>query len=542
MVGVGHAGPPGGTDGWGTSMTTYILSGYERDYRSTSRTDFQGTTRSQSDEVGETTFSITVDDGTRLSYNAAPGSEKTLYLDLPEVEFSGTGYLGGAPGLTNYTFTDSYSDEYYSSYYEDGIGLARIEWSDIYGNARTSTVLSLSSYASDSFDDYESGRSSSDERRSEAVFVLDGDSLPLMRTTDAWDTFEMSITSRVAITSGLFSPYLFDLEQSTKVEVTQNDVFYSSGDGFSVDGGAGDDVFKEADGDETFHGGLGIDTIDFGNDYDGVAVSLAAGISTAYGQYSDSGTDTFTGIENVIGSDDDDWIGGDAGRNVLSGGGGNDTIKTRGGEDTVFGNRGDDRIIGSDDAEELYGNRGEDIIQGLGGDDFIAGGHDDDYLYGGRGDDRVEGGFGDDTLKGNLGDDLLKGGNGTDRLFGGGNDDTLDGGWGQDYLYGEGGSDRIEGGFGNDSLSGGWFDRNDGAQDVFVFTPGGGSDRIMDFENGIDRIDLSAFEFSSFNFGVRPLIEAAGGGKNTRIDFGGDGELYLFGVRESDLNIADFIL
>lgn len=85
-------------------------------------------------------------------------------------------------------------------------------------------------------------------------------------------------------------------------------------------------------------------------------------------------------------------------------------------------------------------------------------------------------------------------------LYGGGGDDTVFGGEGDDHLYGEAGKDRLTGGEGNDRLNGG--SGNDiltggEGSDHFVFNRG--LDRITDFENGDDVINLSSFaQFDSF--------------------------------------------
>lgn len=74
--------------------------------------------------------------------------------------------------------------------------------------------------------------------------------------------------------------------------------------------------------------------------------------------------------------------------------------------------------------------------------------------------------------------------------------ETLTGGAGRDQLIGGLGSDRLEGGAGNDILvDGGGIDSLIGGAgaDVFIFHADGATDTILDFERGIDRIDLSAF-------------------------------------------------
>ena len=77
------------------------------------------------------------------------------------------------------------------------------------------------------------------------------------------------------------------------------------------------------------------------------------------------------------------------------------------------------------------------------------------------------------------GDTMLQGTARDDHLEATDFDITLRGGDGDDRLVAGTGLTRMWGGPG---------------EDVFVFRPGGGRDRIMDFEPGIDRIDLSAYD------------------------------------------------
>ena len=100
-------------------------------------------------------------------------------------------------------------------------------------------------------------------------------------------------------------------------------------------------------------------------------------------------------------------------------------------------------------------------------------------------------GYGDDWVFGNTVNNRLYGGYaGDDYLFGNDGDDTLWGYSGDDLLRGDRGNDRLIGGHGADTLVGGL------GNDTFVFSPGDGvyDDRIVDFRNGDNTIDLSAFD------------------------------------------------
>ncbi len=80
-------------------------------------------------------------------------------------------------------------------------------------------------------------------------------------------------------------------------------------------------------------GGAGIDTLSYAYGVagtTGVTVQLASTIAQATGG---SGSDTLSGIENLIGSAYADSLTGSGGNNVLIGGAGKDTLKGNGGND-----------------------------------------------------------------------------------------------------------------------------------------------------------------------------------------------------------------
>lgn len=180
-----------------------------------------------------------------------------------------------------------------------------------------------------------------------------------------------------------------------------------------------------------------------------------------------------------------DVIVGDGDANTIYGGSslgvgsGNDTLSGAGGDDTLYGGFGNDPLSGDDGDDALFGGSDNDTIDGGSGNDTLDGGVRFDTLWGGSGDDVVFGGLGDDTIYGAEGADTLYGG--TDTFV-----DTIEGGEGNDVLYGGGGSDR------------------------FIYRPGPagtGTDEIRDFNQGTDRIDVTAFGYSS----ITDIIAAGGG-------------------------------
>jgi len=148
---------------------------------------------------------------------------------------------------------------------------------------------------------------------------------------------------------------------------------------------------------------------------------------------------------------------------------------------------------------------------GTGLNDFMQGTSGADWLSGGNGADWLFGGGGNDYLQGDGGNDMLFGGDGRDRLFGGTGDDKLFGGTGDDYLNGGPGGDTLYGGEGNDTLVGGSLGRADtlsggAGADTYRFetmadSPADRPDRILDFQHGQDKIDLSAIDADALQDG-----------------------------------------
>ncbi|WP_084698661.1 glycerophosphodiester phosphodiesterase family protein [Muricoccus aerilatus] len=142
-------------------------------------------------------------------------------------------------------------------------------------------------------------------------------------------------------------------------------------------------------------------------------------------------------------------------------------------------------------------------------------------VQGNRLNNRITGGAGDDQLSGRAGDDQLQGGAG---------EDVLRGGNGDDILFGGAGGDRLLGGAGADELTGG-----EGA-DRFVIRPGSGNDTVVDFEGGVDLLDLQAFGFSNAEALMERAVEFR---SSVFIALGGDDNLLI--QNTSALAMADSI-
>lgn len=296
-------------------------------------------------------------------------------------------------------------------------------------------------------------------------------------------------------------------------------------------GGSGMDNLTGGDGRNRLFGGTGDDQVTAGK-----AADVLAG---------DKGTDQLDGQAG------NDLIYGGAGNDALRGGDGEDS--TQPGHDTLFGGSGDDALSGGDGKDRLLGGSGRDNLDGFKGNDTLRGEDGKDYLSGWTGKDRLYGGdnsdsllagFGDDYLDGGAGDDALLGDRGQDRLLGGDGNDQLDGGDQADVLYGGVGRDRLKGGSGDDTIYGGAGDDQllggTGA-DRFVFAGAVGRDLIESFEQGRDKVDLSAYHTSFAKVEVAFFLWDRGIGLDLT-KLGGSGVI-LASVQDdiSSPNAADFI-
>jgi hypothetical protein len=94
----------------------------------------------------------------------------------------------------------------------------------------------------------------------------------------------------------------------------------------------------------------------------------------------------------------------------------------------------------------------------------------------------------------------IEGTNKNDRLCGTKTDDYITGGNGDDTVFGKGGDDVIVGGNGKDLISGGRGDDElwgNNGKDTFVYAKDYGTDTIFDFQDRLDKIDVSAFGFGN---------------------------------------------
>lgn len=364
-------------------------------------------------------------------------------------------------------------------------------------------------------------------------------------------------------------------------------------------GDAGNDTLNGGDGADELNGGAGHDTLNgdagndviYGNDGNDIVYGSAGlddlsggtGNDTLYGDDAADVLNGDAGADMLFGGLGDDRLDGGAGNDTLSGGGGGDDLKGgdghddlrgEGGDDVLFGQLGDDTLRGDAGADALngdagvdtlFGGLGDDVLNGGDGNDDLLGGGDNDTLNGGAGEDTLSGNdgndslfgqtdhdslfgnAGDDRLFGNIGNDDLSGGAGNDVLRGGDGNDRLVGGSGNDALFGEDGFDELRGGAGDDFLNGGRGGGvKDGFADVFIFGQSadgfGGFDRIRDFEDSLDLLDLSGFNFSDFTTDVLALAEDRNDGADLALVMEPGYIIYIDNFTRAEFDASDILI
>lgn len=242
----------------------------------------------------------------------------------------------------------------------------------------------------------------------------------------------------------------------------QSDLFIGGSSDDSLNGNYGDDILRGGAGNDTLVGASGTDLIDVSDAIytPGTKITFSliqsAGFN-AISEYSDQlGTDRYSGMQGIIGSNADETFNGSSFSDVL------------------IGNAGDDQLFGSDGDDTLRGGTGNDYLDGgAGGQDLI-----DLSDASGAVSMTLAAGFGSTVL------DLTAVGLGTDRYN---NMDGLVGTRFNDTLVGNAANNTLAGNDGADILTGG------GGSDIFVFTSPNSVDRITDFN--ADSTNVSEHDF-----------------------------------------------
>lgn len=204
---------------------------------------------------------------------------------------------------------------------------------------------------------------------------------------------------------------------STVLAGNGNDIIVNKVGLSSLFGQAGNDAFRvQTVGEVTetkYDGGTGVDTIRYAE--------------------ADTGTPAGPGTKGIL------VKGGQVGYYALAGatpafvGGGKDTIP------------GVENINGTNRNDYIYTGNVKATVRALGGHDFVQAGALADKIFGGTGNDALHGGDGNDYIEGNAGNDFLSGSYGADALYGNDGNDT--------FYSKDGTKDFLSGGFGTDKAN-----------------------------------------------------------------------------------------
>jgi Ca2+-binding RTX toxin-like protein len=311
--------------------------------------------------------------------------------------------------------------------------------------------------------------------------------------------------------------------------LTEPDIFFGFGVGSDkLTGGNYDDLFvlRVDEKTDTINGGLGHDSIDYGQSDRGLSIDLAAGKVTA--TFTTGGTHAavvanLTSIEDATGSYFNDTIVGTSSFNTIDGSFGDDILDGGAGINTVSFVSHDQMPMGLGDQFNIWlGRNGADgdadWFVHLSGNQYQLRELDTlrnfQNVIGSNNPEGISGNEQGNTLNGRGGDDVINGFEGND---------TINGGDGNDRLIGSTGADALTGGAGSDRF-------------IFVSTldspnAPGKFDVITDFEHGIDKIDLSRIDANAVASGFQHFAF-------TDAEIPNAGELHFYYDAQHDLTVV----
>ena len=275
--------------------------------------------------------------------------------------------------------------------------------------------------------------------------TYDGDShFDTVSYTGTTAGITVSMSSRTVVGPEIGTDTLWEIENV--VGGTGND---------TMTGNSEDNTFSYFGGMDSYDGNEGRDTVNYSEFHSAVLVNLTA---TDEGQTRDmsdlkSGTlrtiTQLTEMENIVGSDFDDELTGDAQGNIIAGGKGDDRLDGGAGDDTVSGGDGNDVFVAvpgnESDIDSYDGGAGIDTLDYSTYGDFVIA-----SLVDGDGDDvlvsieRLVGSNFGSYLYGTGGNDIIQPGTDEDLIFAGAGDDWIVYTGGYDYIYAEDGIDTVD--------------------------------------------------------------------------------------------------
>ena len=364
------------------------------------------------------------------------------------------------------------------------------------------------------------------------------------------------------------------------------DTFTGNNNSNTILGGRGDDTISGGNGNNFLDGEDGTNTLSYGyfnngGGVNGLSINLSSS-SVNHGAY----TDTIGNFQNLIGTNYNDTLTGNAQNNTIWAGTGDDQLVASLGNDHLLGENGNDTVDYSsinsnvlinllagtaqgagndvlDSIENAIGGSGNDTLVGSNVTNTLLGGIGNDLLVGNQGNNTLNGGLGEDTadyswtttgvnatlvdspaygsatgtgindtlidienLIGGSGNDTLSGNSSNNIIWGTSGNNTLSGGAGTNTLFGGTGNDTFIGGSGTDDMRGG------GGNDVLTYENITSSVFVNLGENRATGSDISTDTISAINtvIGGSGADTLIGNSANNSLA-GGDGNDTLYGGR-----------
>ncbi len=324
---------------------------------------------------------------------------------------------------------------------------------------------------------------------------------------------------------------------------TGNDTIEGHGGVDTINAGSGNDTIILTDGDsiDSVDGSVGTDTLDASDVMTGMTINLLTQSYTGVG-----GTQDINSIENVVGTQGNDFITGGNTVNILDGQDGNDTIRGGFSEDSIFGGTGNDVIIvtGTEFVDNVLGGSGLDTLDHSGLTATGVNGFFDDEINFATGiitSSRTSGGTaavsGIETYRDNDGGNTIIDQIGALTIFANGGNDTIieSTGGGTDSFYLGSGDDTLE--INNLGIGGDTFDGGTGIDlvDFSNVTFSGGDPVIIrlgvgTITQGTNVETLTNFENANGSNGYEIII----GGSETNVINGNGGDDDLRGGAGND--------
>jgi Ca2+-binding RTX toxin-like protein len=227
-----------------------------------------------------------------------------------------------------------------------------------------------------------------------------------------------------------------------------NDRLFGENGKDEIFGGIGNDYLVGGAGADLLDGGEGNDTASYITSTAGILANLV----TKTGAFADAQGDRFISIENLEGSNYDDFLYGDDNNNILSGLGGNDIIRGEGGDDRLDGGTGDNILNGGDGNNTIVAADGNNTVYAESGNDSVLLGNGNNTVFAGEGNNSIVIGNGDNSVYAGAGNDSVLLGNGNNTVFAGDGKNTITTGSGNDTIYGGAVADVIYAGAGNNTV------------------------------------------------------------------------------------------